>query len=240
MYEARTYRQFTADNLQKLTVIEGESDLQVLFSHQADQATELVHQARSLVENAIGTHPEFLSSLTPLPDLLFSLKDDVTLSMVRTTAAAGVGPMAAVAGAVSAYVGEALGASNSDVLVENGGDLYIKTSVERNILIYAGNSPLSQKLAIKIQPEDTPLGICTSSGTVGHSLSFGKTDATVILSKDTALADAVATATGNIVKCPEDIIKGIHFAQAIPGILGVVIIVNDKIGVWGKVNLVKI
>jgi ApbE superfamily uncharacterized protein (UPF0280 family) len=89
-------------------------------------------------------------------------------------------------------------------------------------------------------PDKTPLGICTSSGTVGHSLSFGRADAVVIVSKDTFLSDAVATATGNVVKDESHIEKGIEFASSIDGVDGVLIIVGESLGAWGDIKLVKL
>ena len=152
---------------------------------------------------------------------------------------ANVGPMAAVAGAFSELVGLKLLEHSKEVIVENGGDLFIKSDSIRKIGIYAGKSPLSGKIALEIKPENTPIGVCTSSGTVGHSLSFGRADAVVIVSKDTFLADAAATATGNMVKDAEDIEKAISFASSINGVIGVLIISGDKMGMWGDIKLSK-
>jgi hypothetical protein len=91
-----------------------------------------------------------------------------------------------------------------------------------------------------IGPKENPLGVCTSSGTVGHSLSFGKADAVCILSKSAALADAVATAVGNVVKEKKDIEYGLELAREIEGVLGVLIIVGEKMGVWGNVTLTQL
>ncbi|MFC1927875.1 UPF0280 family protein, partial [Chloroflexota bacterium] len=88
-----------------------------------------------------------------------------------------------------------------------------------------------------ITPRETPLGICTSSGTVGHSLSLGSADAVIVLSPSTALADAAATALCNVVKTPDDIPQAIERAQSIEGLRGLVIIVGDNMGVWGKVTI---
>ena len=81
--------------------------------------------------------------------------------------------------------------------------------------------------------------MCTSSGTVGHSLSFGKSDAVVVLSSSTALADAAATAIGNIVQEETDIQKALDFAKNVTGLKGAAVIINDKMGVWGKINLIR-
>jgi ApbE superfamily uncharacterized protein (UPF0280 family) len=91
-----------------------------------------------------------------------------------------------------------------------------------------------------ISPEQTPLGVCTSSGTVGPSLSFGKADAVCILSKSAALADAAATAVGNVVKEKKDIELGLGVGKEIEGVQGILIIVQEKMGVWGGIRLVQL
>ena len=109
-----------------------------------------------------------------------------------------------------------LSSFSSDVLVENGGDIWLKSTQPRNICIYAGNSPFSQRIGLEIKAETTPLGICTSSGTVGHSLSFGSADAVVILASSAVLADAVATATCNLVQEEADLAKAVEWASSNP------------------------
>ena len=93
---------------------------------------------------------------------------------------------------------------------------------------------------MELQPEELPAAICTSSGTVGHSLSFGLADAVVILSKDACLADATATAVGNLVRTPEDIERALKKVQAIKGISGALIIAGKSMGAWGQIKLVKL
>ncbi|MEE9365664.1 MAG: UPF0280 family protein, partial [Dehalococcoidales bacterium] len=119
-----------------------------------------------------------------------------------------------------------------------GGDIFIKIQRQRTIGIFAGNSPLTGKLGLELNPEDTPLGICTSSGTVGHSLSFGRADAVIVLADSATLADAAATAIGNRVSEPPDIEKGIELARDMGKLRGAVIIKDDKLGVWGAVKIV--
>jgi ApbE superfamily uncharacterized protein (UPF0280 family) len=126
---------------------------------------------------------------------------------------------------------------SSEIIVENGGDIFLKASSKRTVAIYAGDSIFTQQIAMEIEPEETPLGICTSSGTVGHSLSFGKADAVVIYSPSAILADAAATAACNLVKNHSDIEKAIDFARSINGVRGVAIIFGDKLGIWGKIRL---
>lgn len=204
----------------------------------AQEALQLITKYRKDIEGYIRRDSRFLTSLIPIscpPDAPIIVKH-----MCCVAQKVGVGPMAAIAGAISQYVGRDLLKFSSEVVVENGGDIYIESQQDRVVGIWAGDSPLSQRIGIKISPDDTPLGICTSSGKVGYSLSFGNADAVVILSKDTLLADAVATAAGNRVKSVKDIQKGMDFARQIEGILGGVIIVEDQCGAWGNVTLVKL
>ncbi|MCM8761299.1 MAG: UPF0280 family protein, partial [Candidatus Omnitrophica bacterium] len=150
----------------------------------------------------------------------------------------GVGPMAAVAGAIAESVGRDLVLYSDEIIIENGGDIFMKTFKKRTLGIYAGeDSPFTGKLAIEVGPAEDGIGICTSSGTVSHSLSFGKSDAVVIISDDTALADAAATAAANILKTPDDLNKAIDFAKGISGVTGVLVMIQDRIGMWGKVVL---
>jgi ApbE superfamily uncharacterized protein (UPF0280 family) len=157
--------------------------------------------------------------------------------MADSAAEAGVGPMAAVAGAIAEFVGNGLLEFSPEIIVENGGDVFLKSLKNRIVSIYAGESPLSEKIGLEIQPEETPLGICTSSGTVGHSLSYGQADAVVAVSKSTPLADAAATAIANLISKPDDIPKGIEFAESIRGLKGTVIIKGDRMGVWGDIKI---
>ncbi|NLL05750.1 MAG: UPF0280 family protein [Clostridiaceae bacterium] len=237
MYEERVYREiFKGINLKFFGVCLEQTDLMIGATKELySEALLLVKKYRSSLQTYIKQHPEFLTSLEPV-----EAADNAPCIVKRMCDAAflaGVGPMAAVAGAVSELVGMGLLNFSEEVIVENGGDIFIKTNSKRKVGIYAGNSPLNEKIALEIFPDKTPLGICTSSGTVGHSLSFGKADAVVVLAKDTFLSDAVATATGNRVKTAQDIGDAIEFAAGIKGVEGILIIVGDKIGAWGSISL---
>jgi hypothetical protein len=124
--------------------------------------------------------------------------------------------------------------------VENGGDIFMQVKRRKRVGIYAGESPLSGKIALEVEPQDTPLGLCCSAGTFGHSRSLGEADAVVILSPCAALADAVATAVGNMVKKKDDIQRGLEFLRKIPEVQGGVIIKANRIGAWGKVRIVGV
>jgi hypothetical protein len=146
--------------------------------------------------------------------------------------------MAAVAGAVAQFVGYELMERCATLIIENGGDIFLKSDQPRTVAIFAGESPLSYKVNLRISPEKTPIGICTSSGTVGPSLSFGKADAVCVLAKKASLADAAASSIGNAILGKQDITKGIERSRQIEGVLGVVIVVEDQMGIWGDIELV--
>ncbi|MEA1958697.1 MAG: UPF0280 family protein [Chloroflexota bacterium] len=237
MFESRTYRGWVkGGDLIPFTATVGETDLYIrAWSEFESQAIVAVKRYRGEIESYIAGHPEFIDSLEPI-----DVPDDaspIVREMCRVARLCNVGPMAAVAGVLAEAVGRVLKHFSPEVVVENGGDIYIDTKESRTVGIYAGDSPFTGKLAVDIAPDDTPMGICTSSGTVGHSLSFGKADAVVVLSASTPLADAAATAIANVVKTPDDIPAAIEFAQNIEGLAGVIVIVGDKLGAWGKVKL---
>ena len=240
MYEKRTYRNLVkTDDLIKFEVVVKETDLLVLAERDLSQDTrESVLKYRHQLETYIAMNPEFQKSFIPFTDDPYA--PEIVQEMIRASQLAHVGPMAAVAGAMAESVSKDLLKLSKEVIMENGGDIYLATSKERTIGIYAGDSPLSFKIGIVIEPEETPLGVCTSSGTVGHSLSFGKANAVCILSKSAALADAAATAVGNVVKEKKDIELGLERGREITGVLGTLIIVEEKMGVWGNIKLTQL
>lgn len=235
MYEPRYYRKYVKlQDLIQFNVIINESDLQIYAeSNLKHIAQEAVIKYRLQIQEYAKTHPEFLTSLAPIKPEKFAPK--IVKHMSYAAYKANVGPMAAVAGAISCYTAQSLFKYTNNIIIENGGDIYIKSDKDRKILINAGNSPLSNKIGLLIPGNSGPIGVCTSSGTVGHSLSFGKADAAVIVAKDSVLADATATAVCNLVKTDKDINKGIDFAMSINEIDGVLIIIGDKIGICGKI-----
>lgn len=240
MYQPRHYRNWVSHHdLVSFSVVVKETDLFIRARSDLSQiALKLVRECRAILEDYIREHPKFAFSLEPV-----AVEEDAP-SLVRemgaAAEAAGVGPMAAVAGAIAEEVGRGLLDFSEEVIVENGGDIFIKSSSRRLVGIYAGESPLSGRIALEIEPDDTPLGVCTSSGTVGHSLSLGLADAVVVLSPSTALADAAATAIANLVSFPEDIDRALERAQGIKGLSGIAVVKDDKLGLWGKLKVVRL
>ncbi|MFA5316736.1 MAG: UPF0280 family protein [Dehalococcoidales bacterium] len=238
MYQPRTYRAtVNSHDLVAFNVMVKESDLYVrATTNLAKETRQAVLKYRRTLEDYITTHPYFLTSLVPLPADAGAPK--IVKAMLWASEKAGVGPMASVAGAIAQFVAGDLPQAK-EIIIENGGDIYIRSTRKRVISIFAGNSPLSGLLGLEILGRETPLGICTSSGTVGHSLSYGQADAAIAISPDAALADAAATAIGNVIKTPDDIKDAIALAQRIEGLKGLVVIKDDSLGIWGEVKLIK-
>ncbi len=223
---------------------EKESDITIISeSKQAiDLAKETYYYHRNILEEYGGDHPEFLKSLIPVKPTceyqIIKLMSDVSITC-------DVGPMAAVAGAFADLMLESM-KKDSEVegfpakvaLVENGGEIAIDSIEPMKIGLFGGYNPLNFRIGFLIKKEDCPIGIATSSATVGHALSLGQADAVTVFTNTACLADAAATAIGNVVKGKDvenSIEKGLNLARIIPGVNGVMIVREDKIGKYGKI-----
>lgn len=235
-YEERTYRLLiNKDNLISYHVKISESDLFISSdSNLADDAFQSLTRHRNTLEQYINRCPQFRTSLLPLPEDY--LAPPIIRKMLSQSRLCGVGPMASVAGAVSEFVGKDLLSMTDNLIIENGGDIFLKSERNMNVCVYSGESALSYKVNLVVKPEKTPLGICTSSATVGPSLSFGRADAVCVLSQSATLSDAAASAIGNRVKSKNDIRKSLEFGLSIPGVTGIVIIIGKEIGAIGDVE----
>jgi uncharacterized protein len=160
--------------------------------------------------------------------------------MISASAKVGVGPMATVAGAIAEFLGRDISPLTDEYIIENGGDICIKTLRERMILVYAKKSPFSQKIAIRIKERDKPYGACTSSATVGPSLSLGKADAVCIVADSALFADGLATCIGNSVKSKDDITMAIEIGKSFSNIIGILIIVGENLGIWGDLEIIRV
>ena len=239
-YQERAYRNYVrADNLIKFEIIEKETDLLILAEQNLyDKALAFTLKYRSELETYIASDPQFFKTFSP-----YHVRYDappIVKEMAAAARKAKVGPMAVVAGAIAQFVGKDLMAFTNEIIVENGGDIFLKINQTRKVGVYAGNSPFSEKIALEIEPRPKPFSVCCSSGTVGHSISFGKADAVVVIAESACLADAAATAIGNVVKEVADIEQGLKQAKKIKGLDGVLIIKGDQLGALGKVKIVPL
>ena len=240
MHQERTYRNLVdTEKLKTFQVVVQETDLLVHAAGKLMQETrELVLEHRGYVEAYIKSYPDFMTTLNPWRHA--GPTPNIISDMINAGARAGVGPMAAIAGAIAENVGLGLLDFTDQVIVENGGDLFIKINTPVTVGIYAGGSPLSMKVGLQLNCEKKPTAVCTSSGTLGHSLSLGKADAVCVVAESCALADAAATSIGNLIQSEADINVAIAASRRITEIAGVVIIVGEKIGAWGDLEIVPL
>ena len=244
MYQPRSYRGgMNRERFRFFRVVHHESDLLIgvtpsCFRHEMKELAleELVRLRLILLEQDLKD-PRFFSSLDPLeysgPE---AIPEEIT-HMLACGKQAGTGPMAAVAGLFAERVGTRLLESFHipELVVENGGDLFLKNEAELNSVIHAGDAALSDKMAFVMPPGTW--GICTSSGTLGHSFSLGKADAVTVISDSAPLADAWATALANQVQGPGDIEPLLERIEGVAGIDGCAVIAGDRIGARGMFQL---
>jgi len=244
MYEPRLYRKIPEnDRFSRIEVSYLETDLWIAYCLDISEillqkfVLDTIFSLRNDLQLYQQRHPVFFTSQRALS------KDDhapeIIQKMLNAGIIANVGPMASVAGAFAEEIGVRIKKEFNprELIIENGGDIFIDIEDPVLISIYAGKSPLSNKIALQITPEESPLGICTSSGKVGYSLSYGNADAVMISCNDTAEADAFATAIGNRVKSRLDIDRIIAETQMLKSVLAAVIIIDDKIGIQGNYDI---
>ncbi|MHC1635544.1 MAG: UPF0280 family protein [Candidatus Methanospirareceae archaeon] len=206
-------------------------------------AIEEIKRRRKELERFIQNDPYFMVTMES-----YEMREgegkmpEIAKRMIEAANRFGIGPMAAVAGAIAEFAVEAMrDAGAKYAIVDNGGDIALIT--DRNVLvgIYSGNSPFSNKIALKINPSQELIGICTSSGTVGHSISFGNANAATVIANSASLADAAATALCNAITDKSSIERAFDIVKHVDGVEGAIVIHKDILATWGKIpELVKI
>ena len=241
LFQPRTYRsQFNTERFTGFEVQHLETDLWIgvnpdsFHSGMKELALQKVIALRKKLDDYIKQEPFFVKSLKPFKPSESAPKE--AIEMAQAAEKAGIGPMSAVAGLFAKEVGKEIikHFPIKELLIENGGDIFTLLKDEITISVFAGESPLSERIGLVVPADHEKLGICTSAGTVGPSLSFGKADAVVVVCEDVLLADAFATAFGNKVKSSNDIEKVINFSEKYAELLSLLIICEDKIGIKGE------
>lgn len=198
-------------------------------------AEEAMLKAREAVEAQIEKDPYFKATFDPYP--VRSDMAEVVKHMCNAAQKADVGPMAAVAGAISQQAVEAMvEAGSKHCLVDNGGDIAMRSNRTVTVGLYAGEHTPNY-LAIEVPATKGLLGICTSSGTIGPSISLGRADLATVISEDVALADACATKLGNLIT-EDDLTlmdRSIREVLSIKGVRGALVMINGKLGLGGNV-----
>ena len=209
-----------------------ETNLRVACS-EFDLVTRAVVDHRRQLERYIARHPAFRASLVPV--VLLEDAPEAARRMAAASELTGLGPMAAVAGTLAQLgVEAAVAAGSSEAIVENGGDIYIHAASALTIGLYAGENAIAGRLAFRIEPDRLPIALCSSSSTMGHSLSFGRCDLATVIAKEAALADAAVTLVCNLIKSEKDLTPVLDDVGALPGIEGILAVHNSgKVGMWG-------
>jgi hypothetical protein len=243
-FEQRTYRtQFNTSRFTGFQVKYLETDLWIgvdsdsFMEEMKDVAQRKIENLRQKLDKYIEKEPLFKKSLKPFQPAENAPAE--AREMAEAAKKAGIGPMSAVAGLFAREVGNEIiqNFSVGELVIENGGDIYVQLKNDLVLSVFAGESELSEKIGLVIPPVKDKLGICTSAGTVGPSLSFGKADAVVVVCGDILLADSFATAFGNKVKIPNDVEKEINQSEKYPEILAMLIICEDQIGIRGEFEI---
>jgi ApbE superfamily uncharacterized protein (UPF0280 family) len=239
-YEPRTYRRSVdPSSLVTFEVVVRETDLAISARRDlSDEAVALVRSLRRDIEVFCAAYPRFAESFVP-----FEVPADapgIVADMARAASVASVGPMAAVAGAMAEHVARGLAAFSDDVIVENGGDCYLIGGIDRVVGVHAGTSPLSGRVGVLVAADLQPVAVCTSSATVGPSISLGRADAAVVIAGNGALADAVASALGNRVHSGEDVQRAMDAVKHLDGVLGLAVVAGGTLGAWGAARLVPV
>lgn len=203
----------------------------------AEKFVELAERAivetRTAIRVYLDSHPGFATSLEPFP--VEPGAPDVIQRMASAADRVRVGPMAAVAGAVAQLTVERLlDAGAEHVIMENGGDIVMRIDRPAVVGIFVGNAPV-RDMGLRVEPRPGIVSICTSSGRVGHSLSFGRADAAVVVASDGFLADAAATALGNRIQTGEkEEIEAAVNDFLLEGIEGILVVAGERIGMGGE------
>ncbi len=232
----RTYRSVVSDRLLNYEVSYKQTNL--LISACVDLRFEVFRYLRSLrieLEKYIEKNREFLTSLKPIRFDKNAPK--IAADMLKAATVSEVGPMACVAGAFAKYIGNFILQKCDECIVENGGDIFLKTNKAPVIGIYTDNKHYKDKLKIELASSKKAYGICSSSAKIGPSLSMGRADLALIVSEDAALSDGLATKTANMIKKKDDIEKAIEYAKT-KKILGCLFIKDEAMGIWGQLSLV--
>jgi len=231
MYIEKKYRDYRGRQNQQEIVYKNADILltsETVFPRQT--VLSALKEYYSQVETYVQEHPEFQASLSPVaayPQAPQIIQDMSAASFLST-----IGPFSAVAGAIAHYVGMALLPQCRQLIIENGGDLFLKIDSPKRIGLYAGEGSWVNNLYIEAGPSSTPFGIAASSGTMGHSLSLGNADLVIVAAESAIIADTFVTILCNRIKTRQDIHPVMECYKANPVIRGIGICLDEEMYVW--------
>lgn len=236
MYQERFYRDWSLSKF-RLEISYKESDLLISTDRELDKnfVQDILKKYYSEVENYIKKNSVFLTSLSPLE------QDDCAPSIIKDmidcSNVTGIGPFASVAGAIALYIGKEILGRADEVVVENGGDIFLKINEDKHVGVYLGERFETNNITLKIKKREYPFGIASSSAYIGHSLNFGRADLLTVIAKDAILADGFATALSNQIKKEADIKGVLERAKGNSFLEGLIIAFEGKLFFWGDVEV---
>ncbi len=205
----------------------------IAASRHMELAEKTIHSTRNAIEAYISRQPGFHTALQPMA--VESGAPEVIRLMAAAADRAGVGPMAAVAGAIAQNTVEVLvRAGATYAVMDNGGDIVLFIDRPVTVGVFTGPAKI-RDIALRFLPRPHIFSICTSSGSVGHSISLGRADAAVVVAADGYLADAMATALGNRIKngSKNEIEQAIR-TSLIDGVEGLLVVAGERLGMGGE------
>jgi len=235
MYQERFYREQVRSKF-KLEVSYKQSDLLISSDKALDKnlVKEVLIKYYTQIEDYVNQNPDFKNSLSPLKPN--SEAPAIVKDMIGASSTAGIGPFSAVAGAIALYLGRELLTYADEVIVENGGDLFLKINQDKRLGIYLGENFDLKKINLKVKKRSSDFGIASSSSTIGHSLNFGKADLVTVVAKDAIIADSFATSLSNQIKKESDVQPVIELAKGSGLIEGLLIAFTGKLFLWGDLE----
>ena len=236
MYEERFYRGQILSKF-KLEVSFNESDLLVCTDKKIDKCfvESILKKYYDQIKEYVKENPIFMNSLFPLDDNISS--PDIIKKMMESSRVSGIGPFSSVAGAIAFYVGNEILEICDEVIIENGGDIFLKINEDKHLGIYLGERFKIKNVILRIRKKNCSFGIASSSAVIGHSLNFGNADVVTVIAKDVVIADGLATSLSNKIKKENDIKMIIEQAKSIPELNGIFIAFDDKMFLWGDLEM---
>ena len=236
MYEERFYRNKILSKF-KIEVSFKESDLLICSDKEIakEKAQGILVKYYKQIEEYITGNPLFLTSLSPLE--IDQAAPPIIKEMLEASKVTGIGPFSSVAGAVAQYVGGELLNYCQELIIENGGDIFLKINQDKIIGVYLGQEFKINDLNLKIKKRSQAFGVASSSSTLGHSLNFGKADLVSVVAKNIIIADGFATAISNRIKRIGDVDKILAEAREDLAIEGLLVAFGEKIFLWGDLEI---
>ncbi|MBU0693830.1 MAG: UPF0280 family protein [Candidatus Omnitrophica bacterium] len=236
MYEERFYRNAVFSKF-SLEISHKESDLFISTNTKIDKELTLriLRKYYQEIEDYIKATPLFLTSLSPLEH--DEAAPPIVKEMIESSHSTKIGPFSSVSGAIAQYVGKDLLNYTDEVIVENGGDIFLKINEDKRVGVYLGEKFQVANLLLRIKRRDNSFGIASSSSCIGHSLNFGQADLVTIVAHDPIIADGFATSLSNRIKKQKDAKETLAMAKKDPLIEGLLIALEGKIFLWGQIEI---